>query len=357
MITAPFLLSEVATVQESDHVLILNSAADAFATRAARTLRSGMLTLAEDNIALLATSLESMSGAQEKRVRSVAFHDYIRVQPDATMDIAALNLLYQPANAWMIYAMHVAAFALKENGSLYVVGGKDRGIVTMSKHMQEIFGNVELLKLSKGTRVFRSYKRTDNSDREREQWQGALLRVFASGKIDAGTRLLIEALDVHEHDKALDIGCGAGHIGIAIAHRASAGQVVMLDASLLAVDVSREAAKREALSNVRVLSSDGAHAMYDERFDLVATNPPFHLGGEQTMHVAERFIHDAAHVLQPQGRMYMVANRFLKYEHVLRTYFKQVEEVAGDTRYKVLRSTVPLDMPVKATLARNSVGR
>src|SRR5579875_477267 len=128
MITAPFLLSEVAAVHENDHVLMLNSSADAFVTRATRVLDRGMLTLAEDNIAVLARSLANIRGSQEQHIRPVAFHDYIRVQPAATMDSAALNLFYQPANAWMLYAMHVAVFALKENGSLYVVGGKDRGI-------------------------------------------------------------------------------------------------------------------------------------------------------------------------------------------------------------------------------------
>jgi len=68
------------------------------------------------------------------------------------------------------------------------------------------------------------------------------------------------------------------------------------------------------------------------------TNPPFHLGGIQTMEVAERFIREAAQVLRPRGRFYLVANRFLKYEPTMRAYFKLVEEVGGNTRFKVLRA-------------------
>jgi 16S rRNA (guanine1207-N2)-methyltransferase len=339
MITAPFLLSEFAHIQESDRVLVLNSAADAFVTRATHTLSHGTLILAEDNIAILTGVLETLKHAEQ--VESIPFHDYISVQPQSTIDVAVLNLFYQPSNAWMLYAMYVAAFALKNGGSLYVVGAKDRGIITMGKHMQEIFGNVELLKLSKGTRVFCSSKRINESDQLRAQWQSALLRVFASGEVDAGTAMLIDALDINDHDNVLDLGCGAGHIGLAMARHAASVRVTMLDASLMAVEVSQQAAQREALSNVRVLPSDGASSVYTERFDLVATNPPFHVGGEQTTRIAERFIHDAAHVLQPQGRLYLVANRFLKYEDVLHEHFKQVEEVAGDTRYKVLRSTLP----------------
>jgi 16S rRNA (guanine1207-N2)-methyltransferase len=355
MIAAPFLLNEVVPVGANDQVLLLNSAADAFAPHVARQLHDGVLTLAEDNIAVRAASLQRIPSTSRPYVRVVAFHDYMRVQPGANMDLAALNLFYQPSNAWMIYAMHVAAFALKKGGSLYVVGAKDRGIMTMGKRMQEIFGNVETLKLSKGTRVLRSYQHNKHNDTD--QWQGALLRVFADGAIDAGTQLLLSALDVQTQDHALDIGSGAGHIGIAMARAATSGAVTLLDASLTAVAVSQQAVEHERLHNARVLPSDGAQAVYDERFDLVATNPPFHLGAERTTSVAERFIQDAAHVLQPQGRFYLVANRFLKYEHVLRACFNHIEEVAGDTRYKVLRSTLPLPLSAKAMPEKSRVER
>ncbi len=75
-----------------------------------------------------------------------------------------------------------------------------------------------------------------------------------------------------------------------------------------------------------------------QRFDLVVTNPPFHLGGIQTTQIAERLIREAAQVLRPRGRFYLVANRFLKYEPTMRACFKLVEEVSGNTRFKVLRA-------------------
>jgi 16S rRNA (guanine1207-N2)-methyltransferase len=86
------------------------------------------------------------------------------------------------------------------------------------------------------------------------------------------------------------------------------------------------------------LASDGAQAVLQQRFDLVVTNPPFHAGGLQTTEIAQRFIREAAQVLKARGRFYLVANRFLKYEPALRAHFKKVEEVGGNTRYKVLRA-------------------
>jgi 16S rRNA (guanine1207-N2)-methyltransferase len=110
----------------------------------------------------------------------------------------------------------------------------------------------------------------------------------------------------------------------------------MVDASLAAVAASERAVKLSNLKNIRVLPSDSAQAVIAERFDLIATNPPFHRGGIQTTSIAERFIQDAANILQPNGRFYLVANRFLKYETTLTSCFKQVQEVGGNSRYKVL---------------------
>ena len=165
---------------------------------------------------------------------------------------------------------------------------------------------------------------------------------FAEGKLDEGTRLLIETLEVHATDIALDIGCGTGYIGMHIAHEASKGHVTMVDASLVAVDAARQMIEQSGITNVQVLASDGIQAVKAQRFDLIATNPPFHFGGIQTTEIGERFILEAAQVLRPRGRFYLVANRFLKYEPTLRTCFHSVEEVGGNTRYKVLLAMNPI---------------
>jgi 16S rRNA (guanine1207-N2)-methyltransferase len=160
--------------------------------------------------------------------------------------------------------------------------------------------------------------------------------VFAQGKLDEGTRLLIEALQVQPTDEALDIGCGAGYLGLHIARLANRGHVIMVDASLVTVALAQRNIAESGLLNINVLPSDGAQAVLSQRFDLVVTNPPFHQGGIQTTEIAGRFIREAAHVLRPQGRFYLVANRFLKYEPTLKAHFNNVAEVGGNTRFKVL---------------------
>lgn len=211
----------------------------------------------------------------------------------------------------------------------------------MAKRMQSLFGNVETLVISKGQRVVSSRKNSETQLFTTDKLTSLVPSTFAEGRLDEGTRLLLEALEVHATDVALDLGCGAGYLGIHIARLASRGHVIMVDTSLATVDVVRHMVQQSGLTNVQVLPSDGTQAVQAQRFDLVVTNPPFHLGGIQTTEIAERFIREAAQVLRPRGRFYLVANRFLKYEPTIRACFKTVEEVSGNTRYKVLRALHP----------------
>ena len=330
------LLADTVQLAADKQVLILNSAADPFVPIAAQQLSTGAITLAEDNIANLQAAQTALAQIQRNSTH-IALHKYISHYPPATMDVAVMNLLYQASNAWIAYELQVAAYALKPGGLLYVVGAKDRGILSVAKRMQELFGNVETLAISKGHRLVCSIQPQQADTRHADTQHGAIL--FAGGRLDEGTQLLLEALEVRATDEALDIGCGAGFIGIHIAKLAREGNVTMVDASLAAVDAVRQIVEQDGLANIAVLPSDGAQAVLSQRFDLVVTNPPFHLGGLQTTEVAERFIREAAQVLRPRGRFYLVANRFLKYEPIMRTCFATVEEVRGNTRYKVLRCT------------------
>jgi 16S rRNA (guanine1207-N2)-methyltransferase len=341
----PSLFDKTVQLAIDDRLLVLNSAADAFLPLAAQRIPAGELVLAEDNIAALHNAQKALQGDRYKtsRARHIPFHEYALHEAPATMHVALMNILYQPGNAWMQYGLQLAAYALKPGGRLYMLGAKDRGILSLAKHMHTLFGNVETLEISKGERVICSHiSPNTRGSMEDARGKDAINRVptlFAEGKLDEGTRLLLEALEVRATDVALDLGCGAGFIGAHIARHATKGQVTMVDASLSAVAAARRMIEQNDLTNAQVLPGDGAQELLEQRFDLVVTNPPFHVGGIQTTKIAERFIREAAKVLRPRGRFYLVANRFLKYEPVMRECFETMEEVAGNTRFKVLRGT------------------
>jgi len=358
------LLSDIVQFTPEDQVLILNSASDPIVARMLRSLRPAALVIAEDNVATLANVARSSSA---HAVRHLPFHAALTELPTTTIDIALLNLLYQPGKVWMLYALSVAAHALKIGGKLYATGGKDRGILTLAKRMHELFGNVETLEISKGHRVLCSSKKGEIAP---ALYPAHALSIFAASKLDEGTQMLLEALaalPLREDEQAVDLGCGAGYVGLYLAQRLPQGHVTMLDASLAAVAASELAVARgsveslradaeegeaddgdaiidneQRVQNVIVLPSDVTQAVSKQRFDLVATNPPFHQAGIQTREIAERFIREAAQILRPQGRLLLVANRFLPYEPTLRACFHTVQEVHGNTRFKVLCATTPI---------------
>jgi len=102
--------------------------------------------------------------------------------------------------------------------------------------------------------------------------------VFARRGLDAGTRLLIETMQVGRADHVLDLGCGYGAIGLVAAALAPRGRVWMLDANQRAAALAQTNAAENRIGNVVVLVGDSAAAIRDGSMDVVVTNPPIRAG-------------------------------------------------------------------------------
>jgi 16S rRNA (guanine1207-N2)-methyltransferase len=70
-------------------------------------------------------------------------------------------------------------------------------------------------------------------------------------------------------------------------------------------------------------------------------NPPFHSGRKGMPEIGQAFLATAARLLKPAGNLYLVANRHLPYEARLRELFAQVQDVGGDSAFKLIRATRP----------------
>ena len=124
--------------------------------------------------------------------------------------------------------------------------------------------------------------------------------LFSPREVDLGTRMLIARLEVAERNDCLDLGCGYGPIGLALASLAPRGRTLLVDTDFVAVDYARRNAEANALANVEVQLSNGFGAVEDDRrFDVIACNLPAKIGNELTA----LLVADAHQHLAPGGPM------------------------------------------------------
>jgi len=127
--------------------------------------------------------------------------------------------------------------------------------------------------------------------------------LFSPREIDEGTRLLLDQVQVAPDADCLDLGCGYGPIGLALAALAPGGQTLMVDKDFIAVEYANRNAARNGLTNARAQLGNG-FAQIDPalRFDLIASNVPAKVGKE----LLAILLHDARARLRPGGRLYLV---------------------------------------------------
>jgi 16S rRNA (guanine1207-N2)-methyltransferase len=160
--------------------------------------------------------------------------------------------------------------------------------------------------------------------------------VFSRDGLDNGTRMLLESLTVRPDERALDLGCGAGVLGLALAVSAPQGHVTLVDVDSLATESSSETLARNGITNGTVVMGDGPGVVPGARYTLIASNPPFHSGHEVNLAVTAAFIDASYEALEPGGRLVIVANLFLPYAGPLRRRFGTFDVLARDGRYQVL---------------------
>lgn len=98
------------------------------------------------------------------------------------------------------------------------------------------------------------------------------------------TELLVElALARAPADQALriaDLGTGSGAVALALAHERPQARVIAVDVSEGALDVARANAAAMGLGNVEFRQGDWLRPLAGERFDLIASNPPYIAEGD-----------------------------------------------------------------------------
>ena len=99
--------------------------------------------------------------------------------------------------------------------------------------------------------------------------------MFSPKRVDKATLILIENMQLG--DKILDLGCGYGPIGIAVAFLKPECSVTMAEINERAAGLARENVSLNNIDNARVIASDFFEKV-DGTFDTILMNPPIAIG-------------------------------------------------------------------------------
>ncbi len=347
------LLGEVVQPAFDARALLLGCGHGALGVAIARQAPAGEVVLLDINAIAVAMAQRTLAA---NAIRNARVWAAISVLPERALSFD-LALLETPndrklARRWLVEAFH----ALAVGGELYLAGANDQGIRSIVADAAALFGNAGLLGYKRGQRVARAQKFAEQS--AEVEWAAApgiapgtwheftielrgqklqlrsLPGVFAYDRLDEGTRLLLETITPPTGARVLDIGCGCGTIGL-LASKLGAAYVDLVDVNLLAVAAAVENIVRNRIDGARAFASDGVPAERADWYDVVLSNPPFHVGKAVDYAVANAFIAQTRRALRPGGQFVVVANQFIRYDQLLRAAFEQVECLAETRSYRV----------------------
>ena len=161
--------------------------------------------------------------------------------------------------------------------------------------MGQYFSNDELrseLNIIK-TKIFdREYSfYTDNGD-------------FSKGKLDFGTRTLLETIPVHElNGIVLDVGCGYGVIDI-ILGKITTANYEGIDVNKRALHLAQMNIKLNNVSNVTFFESN-VYENVNKKYNYIITNPPIRAGKK----IVYDIVMNARNYLLDNGVLYIVIRK------------------------------------------------
>ncbi len=152
--------------------------------------------------------------------------------------------------------------------------------------------------------------------------------VFSHRRLDPGARQLIDAVPPWPAQspapRIIDIGCGAGVVGIALAARQSEPQNVhclSLDSNARAIQCTAEAARLNVLDALVAKLDSAGTCDEPGSYDIAVANPPYYAD----FRIARLFVDTAATALRPGGMLYLVTKHPAWYQENLFPFWRDTE--------------------------------
>lgn len=162
--------------------------------------------------------------------------------------------------------------------------------------------------------------------------------VFSKNEVDYGSRLLISQFAESQiPGKILDLGCGYGPIGIAIADTYPDRDVVLADVNERAIELAEKNAEQNKVQNIETVKSDRFSNLTSYSFASIVTNPPIRAGKK----VVHAMIEESKPALDKGGELWVVIQKKQgapSAKDKMMKVFGNVEVVAKDKGYFLLKA-------------------
>lgn len=243
--------------------------------------------------------------------------------------------------------MHRAMSGLKPGGHLVVDGQKLDGIeavlkdlkglgLRMGEVLSKAHGKLVVIEKADLPATWADHETTIDAG---EMGQFATLPgVFSADGPDRGSMLLAQALPNKLPAHMADIGAGWGFLSRAVLTREGIKTLDLIEADARALDCAR---KNIVDTRARFLWEDATTFKPPKNWGGVVMNPPFHATRQAEPSIGMTFLRTAHRGLTPDGVLWMVANRHLPYAPLLAELFHKVEEIGGDSAFRVVRAEGP----------------
>ena len=175
--------------------------------------------------------------------------------------------------------------------------------------------------------------------------------VFCRGKLDIGSRFMIEQFDhLPMAKKVVDLGCGNGVLGILakqnIDRRFSIdSHISFVDESYMAVESAKQSySKAFTIKDSSTIDKQfiNSHCLDQAKLndiELILCNPPFHQNNSVGTQIASQMFKQSQQRLAQGGQLWIVANRHLPYRDSIKRLFGNCRLVASNKKFVVLSAT------------------